>query len=71
MPIWLRRLTHKLIGEWKRQENEAIKNAQKSSSSTSTEIGSKDVPAHIKNMMKEASSPNSKKPSYTTKPSKK
>jgi len=65
-PIWLRRLTHTQIASSKQAEADAYKKS--TSSSDSVDIGSKNIPEHIKQAMK---SPPVKAPSYVTKSTKK
>ena len=65
-PIWLRRLTHRQIATSKQAEADAYKKT--TSTSNSVEIGSKSIPSHIKQALK---NPPSNSPSYVTKSTKK
>ena len=67
MPIWLRKFTYQQILDFKQKEQEEIKKASGKPNSTSVNMGDSVIPEH----MKEALTNKSRKPTYTTKTSKK
>jgi hypothetical protein len=66
MPIWLRNLTISRILDWKKKEKEAYEKSSKGNNSQSAKVGD-NIPPHIKQAFKKAG----RKPSYSTKKSKK
>ena len=67
MPIWLRKFTFQQIVDYKQKEQEAIDKASNKPNTSSANIGDTAIPEH----MKEALTNKARKPSYTTKTSKK
>ena len=67
MPVWLRNFTYQQIVDYKQKEQEAMNKASGNPNSTSANIGDAKIPEH----MKKALADKPRKPSYTTKASKK
>ena len=67
MPIWLRKFTYQQIVDFKQKEQEKINKASGKPNGTSVNMGDSVIPEH----MKEALTNKPRKPTYTTKASKK
>ena len=67
MPTWLRKFTYQQIVDFKQKEQEEISKASGKPNSTSVNMGDTVIPEH----MKEALTNKPRKPTYTTKASKK
>ena len=67
MPIWLRKFTYQQIVDFKQKEQEEISKSSGKPNSTSVNMGDSVIPEH----MKEALTNKPRKPTYTTKASKK